>query len=343
MTAGARYRRSPFLLAGWQGSDLVLLDCDSVRQFRIDQRLAELLCHLDRWRDVDDLCADGHTVGEEELAKLAELGVVEVDDGDAGCDDADAGCWDPISLAAQRRQTPDGTAALTESRRDPSPPPATKPHPEGAVTALPTPQTLSQPLSEVLHARRSLRRYGTDPLGLGELSSLLFHAAHIDRAWHDDQVGGQTLRPFPSAGARNELEVYVVANDVAGLTSGAHYYDAHEHQLVLCQPRDAGQERLNRFVHQATGEALNREPPAVLLITAVFARTLWKYGDIGLKLIYADTGSLCQTLYLAATSLGLAPCAIGAAPELDTAQWLGLDPLVESQVGCVLVGPHPPP
>jgi Nitroreductase len=70
----------------------------------------------------------------------------------------------------------------------------------------------------------------------------------------------------------------------------------------------------------------------VLVITAVFARVMWKYQGIGLSLIYKDTGCLTQTLYLVATALGLAPCAIGGGDERAVAHWLGLDPLVEAPV-----------
>ena len=76
----------------------------------------------------------------------------------------------------------------------------------------------------------------------------------------------------------------------------------------------------------------------MLLVTAVFARVMWKYEGIGPGLIDRNVGCLYQTIYLVATALGLGPCAIGAGDEAANASWLGLDPLVESQVGCVLIG-----
>jgi hypothetical protein len=54
--------------------------------------------------------------------------------------------------------------------------------------------------------------------------------------------------------------------------------------------------------------------------------------------VLMETGALYQTMYLAATALGLAPCAIGAFPELATAELLGVDSRDEAQVGMFALG-----
>ena len=50
----------------------------------------------------------------------------------------------------------------------------------------------------------------------------------------------------------------------------------------------------------------------VLVITAIFQRTRWKYQDRAYRYILLDAGHLGENLYLTATSLGLGPCGIGA-------------------------------
>jgi len=65
---------------------------------------------------------------------------------------------------------------------------------------------------------------------------------------------------------------------------------------------------------------------------------MWKYERLGLATIYRDVGCLFQTMYLAATDMGLAACAIAGIQDLENAAWLGLDPLIEAQVGCFLLG-----
>lgn len=329
------YRRSPFLLLQWEGADLVLVNCNSLQRFRVDYGLLAVMARLESWISHEAMVASDVGVSVEGLDRLVELGVVEQDGSEDG--GGDPVHWDPVDLLAQRRLNVGGSRE-DEGGLKGSPPSCTKERPSGRVVSLPFPGTLPTPLEEVIRCRRSVRTYGLDSLLLRDLSTVLFHSARVTRSVSDGAFGDQAFRPFPGAGARSELEIYVVANQVESLEPGAYWYDARSHDLTLLRRRDERQVVLNRRLNESTGGALNREPQAVLIITAVFARVMWKYHNIALTLIHQDTGCLYQTLYLTTTALGLAPCAIGAGPELENAHWLGLDPLRESQVGCFLLG-----
>lgn len=336
MTA-QRYRRSPHVLVEWQAGKTVLVQCDSQRRFVVDERLVGVLAQLDGWTPPAQVSANGSAVSPEDWARLLDMGVIESSNvADGNRDGSDV--WNPFELAVHRQGNRGG--ARPPGSMIGTPPPVFKDRGDGHVMALPSPDVeLVTPIGEVLRERRSVRTYANRPLRLDELSTLLHHAARVRGVFQDGPYGECTLRPSPSGGARSELEIYVVANDVDGLRGGVHHYDARAHDLVEIRGRDAYQDRLLRWVHGTTGNALNRDPPAMLLITAVFARVMWKYQGIGLSLIYKDTGCLFQTLYLVATALGLAPCAVGGGEEAANSRWLGLDPLVESQVGLFLVGP----
>ena len=325
-----RYRRSPHLLVGWEGTDLVLTQCDSMRRFRVDDQLVAFLSRLDDWYSPAELALGGDAASAEVLDRMHEMGVVDREQAPAG-----AGLWNPFDLAVQRQQNVGGER--DDLDRHGPPPAAFKDRPQARVTALPAPRPLDVRLDHALASRRSLRSYREGAMALADLSSLLHHSARVVETVEDEHLGQQAFHPYASAGARSELEVYAVANHLEGLERGAHWYDARAHELVLVRAADEGLDDINRWVSEATG-GLSRPPQVILLVTAVFARIMWKYSGIGLSLIARDVGCLYQTLYLAATALGLAPCGIGAGPELANARWLGLDPLVESQVGCVLVG-----
>lgn len=332
-----RYRRSPHLLAGWDGGDLVLHQCDTLRRFRVDHRLLDLLSRLGDWASSEDLATGGETVPVAELARLVHMGLVEEESATSGRVPT---YWSPFDLAVHRQANVGGYREDEVRARVEPPPPAFMPRPAGTTTTLPAPGDLTEALGTVLSRRRSVRTYAERPLRLGELSTALHHAARVVRVFELDLLGEHALRPYAAGGARSELELYVVANDVDGLAPGAHYYDARAHDLVEVRSRDEHQDGLNRWLFEATGQMLNREPPVVLIITAVFARVMWKYRGIALGLINRNVGCLLQTLYLTATASGLAPCAVGAGQEVANARWLGLDPLVESQVGCLLLGPR---
>ena len=82
-------------------------------------------------------------------------------------------------------------------------------------------------------------------------------------------------------------------------------------------------------------------PQVLLLITARFGRTAWKYEGLAYRLVQQDLGGLEQTLYLAATALELAPCALGAVAPGLFASATGIDPHAEPLVGAFTLGRAP--
>jgi SagB-type dehydrogenase family enzyme len=338
--ADFRYRRSPYLLLEWKGDDLVVTQCDSLRCFRADEAILRMLGRLTDWTSPEELADAAGTVPNGQLDHMMELGLVERRSWPLGEQEECRTYWNPIDLAVHRRQN-QGSPPPSLGDCDDAPPPAFKERPGGPVTSLPPAEPLAAPLGDVLARRRSVRMYDSRPLRLSEVSSLLYHAARVKEVFYDPALGEHALRPFAAGGARSELEIYLMANSVDGLEPGVHHYDGRAHELVQLRHHDGDQDRINRWILEAIGEPDGPPPQMALLVTAVFARIMWKYRSIGLHLIYQNTGCLYQALYLVATTLGLAPCAVGAHPEVENARWLGLDPLVESQVGCFLVGARP--
>ncbi|HEX6539588.1 MAG TPA: SagB family peptide dehydrogenase [Candidatus Dormibacteraeota bacterium] len=338
----ARYRRAPALLVEWQGQRTVVIDCTTLHRVAIDPDLVRVLARLDRWTTIDEMRAAGCRVEGGVLERLVASGLVESRPlGEGSATEHEEGdprmLWNPFDLAVQRNANRGG---LRER-------PAIEPEVElrgarSSVTTIPLPPpvaALPAALGDVLQRRRSVRRFGSRALRLDELSTLLHHAARVESPRPAEQQSSEAHRPFPAAGAESELEIYVLADNVDGLTPAAYHYDPVGHHLVLVRARDADQERIQRDAGLAAG-GLERTPPVMLLITAVFSRVMQRYEWVGLSLIYKDCGCLLQTLYLVATAMGLAPCAIGTGEELENTRWLGLDPLVEAQVGCFLVGPR---
>ncbi|HEY7695764.1 MAG TPA: SagB family peptide dehydrogenase, partial [Nitrososphaeraceae archaeon] len=145
-------------------------------------------------------------------------------------------------------------------------------------------------------------------------------------------------RPYASGGARYPLEIYVVNNSISGIQKGIHYYDPLDHKLNLINKNTSFQKRFNKFIMDVQHPLMNREPDALFIITAVFARTMWKYEKLGLSLILSDLGCLYQTMYLVATEMNLAPCPIGKTDEETVSKWLNLNWFEESHVGTFMLG-----
>src|SRR5712672_4193428 len=78
---------------------------------------------------------------------------------------------------------------------------------------------------------------------------------------------------------------------------------------------------------------------ALFIMTAVFARTLWKYGrGRAYRVVLLETGHLCQTFCLTATRLGLAPFSTAALKDSLIEKDLGIDGISESVLYVAGVG-----
>lgn len=206
------------------------------------------------------------------------------------------------------------------------PPPVRRPPWPGDPVALPVPdRSLGVELGTALATRRSLRGAAADPLTLAQLGEFLHWSARVQSS-----TGELSTRPSPSGGALHSLEIYPVVSAVAGLAPGMYHYDPFAHRL---SPVPATDFATGQLINRATAAANGSRPQVLFVIAARFGRVMSKYQSMGYALILKDLGALVQTMYLVATALSLAPCALGAGDIDLFAQATGLDRLAESSVG----------
>jgi SagB-type dehydrogenase family enzyme len=206
------------------------------------------------------------------------------------------------------------------------------------------PQAAEGWLAKLLRERHSTRRFDDQrPITLAELSRFLDGTARI-LATSKSEVGpGEggpsveyTVRPYPSAGASNELELYLAVDRCEGLARGFYHYDAGGHVLV---PIGAPARELDALLQQAAFAMDAAAVPQILItIAARFGRISWKYSSIAYALILKDVGVLTQTLYLMTTEMGLGGCAIGVSNIDLFAKLTGIDLHVEGPVGQFALG-----
>jgi SagB-type dehydrogenase family enzyme len=79
---------------------------------------------------------------------------------------------------------------------------------------------------------------------------------------------------------------------------------------------------------------------AVVFLSAVFDRTLHKYGPRGYRYILFEAGHVAQNACLLATERGLASLCVGGFIDARVNRLLELDPRVEGTIYCVAIG-HP--
>jgi SagB-type dehydrogenase family enzyme len=226
-----------------------------------------------------------------------------------------------------------------------APPPALKPTMAGQVHELyrPDPGRLEHddpPLAQVQAQRRSIRDFNlAQPITDRQLGEFLFRVARVT-GYHEAEVATPrgpvrqdfAARPYPAGGGLYELELYAAVQACDHLAPGMYHYDPAGHRLIRLCGRTEELVGLLRDAAESTGTP--EDTLQVLLILAArFPRVAWKYESIAYALTLKHVGVLYQTMYLAATAMGLAPCAIGGGDADLFARAAGTDYYAETSVG----------
>ena len=121
-----------------------------------------------------------------------------------------------------------------------------------------------------------------------------------------------------------------------GLEAGLYHYDSLQHRLTQI----SGPNKYTGLILKQAQSSSDQQclPQVVITFTARFRRLSWKYSAIAYSMILKDVGVLYQTMYLVATAMDLAPCALGVGHADCLCQAAGLSYLEESPVGEFLLG-----
>lgn len=329
-------RRAPLLSLAWEPAGLVCLMGTTGREFVVSAEAIKVL-HMASVPMEAPTLAEEASVPVSFVWGLASAGLIEAVKGEGTDHPPPQSYWGPFELAVHRRTD---LGAARQNRTGPVPEQRRNRHGSGGVSLvnLDAAPGLEAPFSSVLRARRSNRCFGGARLSLNTMASLLNESAAICSF---DGGSGVSRRPYPSGGGRHPIELYVLPYNVEGLEGVAYHYDPFERALV----RLVGGEQVVATTALAWG-VRQREmgppygPSAVLLLIADFYRTLWKYENLGLSLVYKDVGCLLQTLHLTATALGIWGFPLGGGPGLSITKLLMLDPVRHGYVGAFMLGPE---
>jgi SagB-type dehydrogenase family enzyme len=337
-----------------RGAEMVLESPRAGALFKIcDPQIATAIAILSTPQQIKQLRRREGFPGVELLAVLLDCQILlKVSAGESGLrlaeGDHSLALWDFHDLLFHARST-EGRHANPLGGTYPyvgiiAAPPAVRPNWPGKTIDLSKvsaahPETVS-PVAKLLRERHSSRSFDDQrPITLAELSQFLDGTARVlarSSAKLDLDDGGHTVRPYPSAGAAYELELYLAVNLCEGLARGFYHYDADTHALAAIGVPANALEALLAGAEYAMGAPA---PPQILItIAARFGRISWKYSSIAYGLILKDVGVFMQTLYLVATEMGLGGCAVGIANIDLFAKMTGVEFHVEGPVGQFAIG-----
>lgn len=253
--------------------------------------------------------------------------------------------WSPTELALHERSRPGrhvlpvGGTYPMRGRIEPEPLARTfdgcaavpLPEPDLALVAKTDPA-----LTDVVRVRRTIRRHDdSNPITAAQLAEFLHR---VQRTTVTGEDGGTEVgsRPYPVGGALHELEVYAVVRRCEGLDPGVYHYESVGHRLERLGPLEGAATRALDYV--TASARFTGAPQVHLVITARVGRVMWKYEGFGYALIMKHAGVLTGLMYLVATAMGLAPCAVGAGDSAAFARAAGVDPLAEPSVADFVLG-----
>jgi len=217
------------------------------------------------------------------------------------------------------------------------PPPAFKPV-RGRGVPLPSP-TPNNRFTQVLLERRTWRGFGTIPVPLSKLGTLLGLTFGVQMEARTAAGVHVVFKTSPSGGARHPIEAYVLALRVSGLPRGLYHFGADTRRLHLVR-RGATSAQLVEYL---SGQWWFADAAALVLMTAVLPRVRWRYPHPrAYRSVLLGAGHLCQTFCLVATSLKLAPFCTQALADSRIERDLGIDGVDEVVVYAAGIGSRPP-
>ena len=145
-------------------------------------------------------------------------------------------------------------------------------------------QTPRDTIEQVISRRGSTRQFARDPITMAQLSTILDRAAH--------GIPADFLNPFGSR--LNDL--YLIVNNVVGLTPGTYVYHWEERFLELL--------KRGEFREKAGYLGLEQQIPADAAVDVYFLadlkQILERYGNRGYRAVQLEAGIVGGKLYLAA-------------------------------------------
>lgn len=177
-----------------------------------------------------------------------------------------------------------------------------------AMIKLPEPEFTDKSIEECIQQRRSIRSFKDKTLSLQEISNIMWVAQGIT----DNERG---YRAVPSAGATYPLILYYATKH------GLFRYIPESHGIKQTIEKDLRKD----IAKAALSQMFIADAGMVIVITALFENTTWRYKERGVRYVHNEVGHCAQNIHLEAVALGLGSVPIGAYHDDELKELLELD------------------
>jgi SagB-type dehydrogenase family enzyme len=168
---------------------------------------------------------------------------------------------------------------------------------------------------------------------LDDLAKLLFFSAGVTRS--KKYPGGETFfRAAACTGALYEVELYVVCQDLPGLSAGVYHFGAAEFGLRQLRAGDYRQALIN-----ATGDdPAVANAPVLIICTGTYWRNAWKYRSRTYRHFGWDNGTLLANLLATANAMSVPARFLLGFADSPVNSLIDVDPLKEVAFSVVALG-----
>lgn len=181
-------------------------------------------------------------------------------------------------------------------------------------------------IADVLSKRHSVREFDLGYVSIRDLGAV------FDLAARTPEINNPYHRPYPSAGARYPVEIYLISIRIEDIPPGVYHYDSHKHSLTTLLERD-----FSTGWEEIVGDHGMTAPALVLILTAVFHRSMIKYEGRGYRYALFEAGAIAQTIDLVSRERGLAAVWLGGFPDHEVAKLLDLNWEMEMEAPVLLL------
>ncbi|HEY2525613.1 MAG TPA: SagB/ThcOx family dehydrogenase [Candidatus Binataceae bacterium] len=205
-------------------------------------------------------------------------------------------------------------------------------YPEVAGIALPRDLSLARvPALDAIAAGGATGDGGE--LTLDALTRILFCANGLTRRV---RVGGQDyhFRAAASAGALYPIEIYAAVAEAGELEQGLYHFSPADLRLRGLRRGDWR----GLLARAAAGRPSLLRARAVLVLSAIFWRSTWKYRARAYRYCFWDAGTILANLFAAAAAEGLSVDLVSAFADPEIEALLGIDGEREGAVCLVALG-----
>lgn len=201
---------------------------------------------------------------------------------------------------------------------------------------LPEVLSLTSGIDILLQGRTSYHEFSsTVAPTLTELSTILLYGFG-NKAGTTVGISDTLMRRFyPSGGARYPLECYVLMQGKKSeLDAGLYHYVPGEHILEKIYDPRYMQDEISRLLTYSW----SKDASVILFITAIWGRTMIKYGDFGYHIVLLEAGHASQNVLLISEALGIKSCPLGGFKYDETCDFLDIDGITEAPLYAIVLG-----